>query len=217
MRLLIVVLLLANITYFAMVFLLANPIYTPPTASKSGIPSIELIEDKVNSNMSSTKSALCYTVGPYNSEKATRLVAKQLKKMDLSVNIVRQKTKDTLNYLVYLVAQESREDALKIIEDIKKFDDSKSLDAKKYHLIESGPYKNAISFGFFDDLNKARRHSEYIRFLGYDARYTEQKAVREIFWLNYDEQPNKSVPVLKWSREIDPSSSVQKIPRWCEF
>ncbi len=217
MRLLIVVLLFANIAYFVMVFLLANPTYTPPTASKAGIPSIELIEDKVNSNMSSTKSALCYTVGPYNSEKATQLVAKKLKKIGLSVNILRQKTKDTLNYLVYLVAQESREDALKIIEDIKRFDDSNKFDAKKYHLIESGPYKNAISFGFFDDLNKARRHSEYIRYLGYDARYTEQKAVREIFWLNYDEQPNQNVPVLKWSKEIDPSSSVQKISRSCEF
>ncbi len=217
MRLLIIALLFANITYFAMVFLLANPIYTPPTAIKSGIPAIELIKNKVDPNISSTKSTLCYTVGPYNSEKATQLVAKQLKKMGLSVNILRQKTKDTLNYLVYLVAQESRQDALKIIDDIKKFDDTKKFDAKKYHLIEFGPYKNAISFGFFDDLNKARRHSEYIRYLGYDARYTEQKAVREIFWLNYDEQPNKSAPVLKWSKAVDSGSSVQKIPRWCEF
>jgi hypothetical protein len=211
MRLLIIVLLLANIIYFAIAFLLGNATYTPPAAIKSGIPAIELIKNKADPNASSSKSTRCYTVGPYNSEKATQLVAKQLKKLGLSVNILRQKTKDTLNYLVYLVAQESRQDALKIIADIKKFD------VTKYHLINSGPYKNAISFGFFDDLNKARRHSEYIRYLGYDARYTEQKAVREIFWLNYDEQPNKSAPVLKWSKQIDSGSAVQKIPRWCEF
>ena len=212
MRILIMLLLLVNIVYFTAEFLFGNATYTPPAAIKKGIPAIELISDKaVASNIASALSTRCYTVGPYNSEKAMQLVAKQLNNFGLAVKIRREKTKDTLNYLVYLVAQETRQESLKIIEDIKK------NDVKDYHLIESGPYKNAISFGFFDDLNKARRHSEYIRFLGYDARYTEQKSVREIFWLNYDEQPNKSAPVLEWSRAIDPSSIVRKIPRWCEF
>ncbi len=211
MRLLIITLLFANISYFTMAFLFGDAAYTPPAAFKAGIPIIELIKEKKDVPLTKKTGTHCYTVGPYNSEKATKLVAKHLKKLGLSVSILRQKTKDTLNYLVYLIGQESRQEALKIIDDIKKFD------VKDYHLIESGPYKNAISFGFFDDLNKARRHSEYIRYLGYDARYTEQKAVREIFWLNYDELPNKNAPVLKWSKEVDPSSAVQKISRKCEF
>jgi hypothetical protein len=212
MRLLIISLLLANIIYFAVEFLFGNAAYTPPAAIKQGIPAIELLKDKEpESKTSSTLSTRCYTVGPYNSEKAMKLVAKQLNDFGLAVKVRRQKTKDTLNYLVYLAAQKTRQESLKIIEDIKK------NDVKNYHLIESGPYKNAISFGFFDDLNKARRHSEYIRYLGYDARYTEQKSVREIFWLNYDEQPDKSAPVLDWSKAIDPSSIVQKISRWCDF
>ena len=212
MRSLIMLLLLANIVYFTVEFIFGNATYMPPAAIKQGIPAIELIKN--NESTPKTASALstrCYTVGPYNSEKAMQLVATQLNDFGLAVKIRREKTKDTLNYLVYLVAQETRQASLKIIDDIKK------NDIKDYHLIESGPYKNAISFGFFNDLNKARRHSEYIRFLGYDARYTEQKAVREIFWLNYDEQPDKSAPILKWSKAIDPSSIVQKIPRWCEF
>jgi hypothetical protein len=212
MRLLIISLLLANIIYFAVEFLFGNAAYTPPAAIKQGIPAIELLKDKEpEPKTSSTLSTRCYTVGPYNSEKAMKLVAKQLNDFGLAVKVRRQKTKDTLNYLVYLAAQKTRQESLKIIEDIKK------NDVKNYHLIESGPYKNAISFGFFDDLNKARRHSEYIRYLGYDARYTEQKSVREIFWLNYDEQPDKSAPVLDWSKAIDPSSIVQKISRWCDF
>ncbi|HFD33057.1 MAG TPA: SPOR domain-containing protein [Gammaproteobacteria bacterium] len=212
MRLFIMLLLLANIVYFTVEFIFGNAAYTPPAAIKPGIPAIELIKNKEStSKTASALSTRCYTVGPYNSEKAMQLVATQLNDFGLAVKIRREKTKDTLNYLVYLVAQETREASLKIIEDIKK------NDVKDYHLIKSGPYKNAISFGFFNDLNKARRHSEYIRFLGYDARYTEQKAVREIFWLDYDEQPDKSAPVLKWSKAIDPSSIVQKIPRWCEF
>ena len=210
MRLLIILLVVANIIYFILAFLFGNATYTPPAAIKQGIPAIELLNNKTSSD-SSTKNTRCYTLGPFNSEKASKMVAQQLNDFGLSVDIRRQKTMDTLNYLVYLPPQNNRQDALKIIDDIKK------NDIKNYQLIESGPYENAISFGFFDDLNKARRHSEYIRYLGYDSRYTEQKAVQEIFWLNYDEQANVSAPVLQWSQTIDPSSIVQRIPRWCDF
>jgi hypothetical protein len=211
MRVLIILLVFTNIAYFAVEFLFGNAVYTSPAAIRTGIPAIELLKNEEDFKTLPAQSTRCYTVGPYNSEKAMKLVAKQLNAFGLAVTIRRQKTKDTLNYLVYLAAQESRQEALKIIDDIKKFD------IENYHLIESGPYTNAISFGFFDDLNKARRHSEYIRYLGYDARYTEQKAMREIFWLNYDEQPDKSAPVLVWSRAVDSSSIVQRIPRRCEF
>lgn len=211
MRLLIILLIIANIAYFAVEFLFGNAVYTPPAAIKSGISAIELLKNESDTKPPLTQSTRCYTVGPYNSEKAMKLVSKKLNAFGLAFTIRRQKTKDTLNYLVYLVAQESRQEALKIIDDIKKFD------IENYNLIESGPYTNAISFGFFDDLNKARRHSEYIRYLGYDARYTEQKAKREIFWLNYDEQPDKTAPVVAWSRAIDSSAMIQRIPRVCQF
>ena len=210
MRFLILILIAANIIYFILAFLFGNAAYVPPAAIKKGIPAIELLDNKKSEN-GSVKKTRCYTLGPFNSEKAAKLVARQLNDFGLSVDIRRQKTMETLNYLVYLPAQNTRQDALKIIDDIKK------NDIKDYQLIESGPYENAISFGFFDDLNKARRHSEYIRYLGYDSRYTEQKAVQEIFWLNYDEQANVSAPVLQWSHTIDPSSIVQRIPRWCDF
>lgn len=210
MRIFLLILLAANFIYFIVAYLLGDATYTPPATVQKGTPAIELLSKNITKK-TPNGSTLCYTVGPFNSEKATQLVAKQLNDFGLAVNIRRQKTMDTLNYLVYLPAQNTKEEALKVIEDIKKFD------IKDYQLIKSGPYENAISFGFFDDLNKARRHSEYIRYLGYDSRYTEQKAVREIFWLNYDEQPAKSAPVLQWSRAIDPTSAVQKIPRWCEF
>ncbi|RTZ67043.1 MAG: SPOR domain-containing protein [Aquificaceae bacterium] len=209
-RLLIPLLLAANVIYFILAFLLGDATYTPPATIVKGIPAIELLNNK-KSKDEPTKNSRCYTLGPFNSEKATKMVARQLNDFGLSINIRRQKTMDTLNYLVYLPAQNTRQDALKIIDDLKK------NDVKNYQLIESGPYENAISFGFFDDLNKARRHSEYIRYLGYDSRYTEQKAVQEIFWLDYDEQANVSAPVLQWSHTIDPSSIVQKIPRWCDF
>ncbi|MCK5903508.1 MAG: SPOR domain-containing protein [Cocleimonas sp.] len=210
MRLILIALVLLNLIYFIVVFLLGDATYTPPAPMKQGIPGIELLK-KGSLKITLKGNRRCFTLGPFNSKKATKLVAKRLDDSGSSVKLRHQKTMDTLNYLVYLPSQNNREAALKIIADIKKFD------IKDYHLIKGGPYKNAISFGFFNDLNKARRHSEYIRYLGYDSQYTEQKAVREIFWLDYDERRDQNTPVLKWSRTIDPSSVVQKIPRWCEF
>ncbi|MCK5895475.1 MAG: SPOR domain-containing protein, partial [Cocleimonas sp.] len=137
MRFVIILLLMVNIVYFSIEFLLGNATYTSPAPIKLGVPAIELIKDIKNVKTTSMKSTRCYTVGPYNSEKAMKLVAKQLNDFGLAVNIRRQKTKDTLNYLVYLVAQKTRQEALKVIADIKKFD------IKGYHLIESGPYENA--------------------------------------------------------------------------
>jgi hypothetical protein len=116
---------------------------------------------------------------------------------------------ETLNFLVYIAPQASMAQAEQIVSDIKKYSVADVL------VIPEGPYKNAISLGFFSNLNKAKRHAEYIRYLGYDAQYTEQQAAREVFWLDYDEPFGANTPVLEWSATIDKTSEIQRIPRAC--
>jgi len=86
-----------------------------------------------------------------------------------------------------------------------------------YAIIDSGPYKNAIALGTFSDLDKARRHTEYIRFLGYDAKHTEQQQRAIVFWVSYDDTFSEPTPVIAWSKAIDPNSVVQKISEACEY
>lgn len=208
-----ILLLLLNLSVFAW-----NVVLSPdardvrPPLVEQGIPPLELRHDVENvvysSNAAGTQSS-CYTLGPYNSERAAQLVAGKIRGFGLAVQIRAMRSMETLNFLVYIPPLGNFEKAEKVAKDIASFDVQDVL------IINEGPYKNAISLGFFNNLNKAKRHAEYIRYLGYDAHYTEQKAAREVFWLDYDEPFGSNAPVRAWSESIDPTSEVQRIPRAC--
>lgn len=198
-------------------FLLWNNFLAPqqtleqPPLTQTGVSSLQLRTDIEQTVYKSTENeqSTCYTLGPYNSEKAASLVADKIKALGLAVTMRPMRSMETLNFLVYIAPQANTAQAEQIVGDIKKFAVADVL------VVPEGPYKNAISLGFFSNLNKAKRHAEYIRYLGYDARYTEQQAAREVFWLDYDEPFGANTPVLAWSAAIDKSSEVQRIPRAC--
>lgn len=213
-RFLIIALVLLNIFYFIWAYTIGNTDYVLPPRTQQGVPALILIPSNnsyVYQSKDSKTVSSCYTLGPYGSSKTARLVAKSINDFGLATEIRKQKTMQTLNYLVYLQAFASRDEAEKVVENMSKHD------ITNYKIIETGPYKNAISLGSFDDIDQARRHTEYVRFLGYDAKHTAQKKPKEVFWLNYDEPFGSNAPVLKWTKEVDPKVSVQKIPKACEY
>lgn len=181
--------------------------------TEPGIKPLELVANVIPASYSSSNSgnaaSSCYTVGPYITERAAQLVMARIRNYGLSVQMRKLQTLETLNYLVYIPAQPTPEAAQTIVEDIARHD------VKQHLIIEAGPYKNAISLGFFNTLDKAKRHTEYIRYLGYDARYAEQTEGQQVFWLDYDEPFGSNTPVMAWSRAVDNTSSLQMIPRAC--
>lgn len=211
---LLIVLIMLNISIFAWNIALSPQAQeTRPALVEPTIPSLELRQEvgtAAYSSGASTTQSSCYTIGPYNSSKAAQLVADKIKAFGLAVQMRNLHSLETLNFLVYIPPLESGEQAQKTLKDISKFDIQDAV------VINEGPYKNAISLGFFNNLNKAKRHAEYIRYLGYDARYTEQQAPREVYWLDYDEPFGSNTPVQAWSASIDKTSDVQRIPRACQ-
>ncbi|MGB0849528.1 MAG: SPOR domain-containing protein, partial [Thiolinea sp.] len=177
-----IILLILNLSLFTVnvVIPAAQPRYKPP-ATEPGIPALELVENVMPVAYSSTAGiaeSSCYTIGPYVTERSAQLVMARIRKYGLAVQMRSLQTLETLNYLVYIPAQDSLQQAQTIVADLENYD------VKQHLIIDDGPYKNAISLGFFNDANKAMRHAEYIRYLGYDARYTEQRAKRAVFWLD---------------------------------
>ena len=152
----------------------------------------------------------CFTIGPYASQQAALLVQEKINSYGLAVKMRAIRSMETLNFLVYVPAFENAAQAQIVLDDMKRFDVKDAL------MITEGPYQNAISLGFFNNLTLAKRQAEYIRYLGYDARFTEQKAAREVYWLDYDEPFGSNTPVPAWSKAIDASTDVQKIPRACQ-
>ncbi|WP_020396646.1 SPOR domain-containing protein [Thiolinea disciformis] len=206
---------LANVAVLAVNVLV--PTHSAPQAivlTETNIPPLKLLPSNqqiaYSSSVGGEAASSCYTLGPYNNEKAALQMMKRIRNYGLAVQIRALRTFETLNYLVYIPPLPSEKAAEAVSSDMRRFDVPQHL------VITEGPYKNAISLGFFDDLNKAKRHAEYVRYLGYDAQYTAQKEPREMFWLDYDEPFGANTPVLQWSESTDPTSRVQLIPRACQ-
>ncbi len=207
-------LLALNIIFFIWASSVGDNGYQEPATTLEGVPSLTLLpannpQEHVDKRNKAGGTS-CYTLGPFNNKKSAKLVAAKIGDFGLAVSIHEQKTLITLNYMVYLKPLPSREEAEKVIAQMDKFK------IKEYSIVESGPYKNAIALGSFEDLDKARRHAEYVRFLGYDAKYTEQKKRKEVYWVDYDEPFASNTPVLTWAKAVDPRLSVQKIPKACK-
>lgn len=212
MRILIIALATLNILYFVGVCLFSVAFDRPPPLKEPGIPTIRLLTMNAGDVPVSGKlSDACYTLGPYNLEQTAQAMSQRLSKAGIAVRVKRQQTDRIQKYLVFLPQLPTREAAEKVITDIKK------NKIKEYAIIDSGPYKNAIALGTFNDLDKARRHTEYVRFLGYDAKHTEQQQRAIVYWVSYDDTFNDPTPVMEWSKEVDPNSVVQKISETCEY
>lgn len=185
--------------------------YHAPRLVEANIPALELhtdIETSYSSDGSGIQSS-CYTLGPYNSAKAAEMVAAKIQGFGLAVKTRTMRSMETLNFLVYIPPLPDTTQAEKVLQDLTR------SAVNDVAVIGDGPYRNAISLGFFNNLTKAKHHAEYIRYLGYDARHTEQQTPREVFWLDYDEPFGNNAPVLVWSAAIDATSDIQRIPRAC--
>lgn len=212
MQALLVILLLLNLGIFALNVWGPSDEPAPLPLTDATIPTLNLVKDiepAVYSAASGGSPSSCYTIGPYLSQRVADEVMTKVRNYGLAVSLRSLRTLETLNYLVYIPPLPSHAEAEAVVQDMKRFE------VKEQTVIEAGPYQNAISLGFFEDLDKAKRHAEYIRYLGYDARYTEQKAPREVQWLDYDEPFGSNTPVKLWSETIDPNLRLQVIPRAC--
>ena len=214
MRILIIALLALNILYFVGVYLFGVVFNQSPRLKEPDVPTITLLSMRsVGGSVpqNDPKGAMCYSIGPYDVEKTARLVANNIADEGFTVNIRRKQTDRINKYLVFLPQLASREQAEKVVADVKKHQ------ITNYSIIDSGPYENAIALGTFNNLDKARRHAEYVRYLGYDARYTEQRQRALVYWVAYNQPFGRSVSVLELSQSIDPKAVIQKIPETCEL
>lgn len=212
MQALLVILILLNLGFFVLNTWGPKDQPEPIPLTETNVPSLKLATDvapAVYSSATGSSPSSCYTIGPYLSQRVADEVLNKVRNYGLAVSLRSLRTLETLNYLVYIPPFPTRTEAEAVVQDMKRFD------VKDQLVLDSGPYENAISLGFFEDLNKAKRHAEYIRYLGYDARYTEQKAPREVQWLDYDEPFGSNTPVKLWSETIDPNSRLQVLPRAC--
>lgn len=179
---------------------------------ETGIPALIKIRDipsELYRNTSSYLNSSCYSFGPFNSETSAQKVGKRIRDYGLAFEIRAIRSVETLRYLVYIPPLESPVEAKLTQLDLIKHGITNA------NIITEGRYKNAISIGFYSNVIQAKRETQHARYLGYDARQSEEKSPLEVFWINYDEPFGSNTPVIAWSRTIAPTAATQRIPRSC--
>ncbi len=179
---------------------------------ESTIPTLVLLDNSSNDlyrNSPTSLDSSCYSLGPFNSSIAAQQVGRHIRDYGLAFEIRSIRSLETLRYLVYIPPFENQAQAQQTTQDLQKYG------IKEVNIITAGRYKNAISVGFYSNLTQARRETQHVRYLGYDAHQSEEKSPLEVFWINYDEPFGSNTPVMTWSRSIEPTATIQRIPRNC--
>jgi len=189
-----------------------QPIQKNIALLETGVPALILIADVPSDLYRDTNTKLnssCYSLGPFNSQKSAQKVGKRIRDYGLAFEMRAIRSLETLRYLVYIPPLESLAEA-----KLTKLDLIKN-GIREINIITEGRYKNAISIGFYSNLTQASRETQHVRYLGYDARQSEEKSPLEVFWINYDEPFGSNTPVMMWSHTIAPTAAIQRIPRSC--
>lgn len=153
---------------------------------------------------------LCYSLGPFmvkaNSNKAQIL----LKAKNIESKRIRLRDTSRSGYWVILPATETRKEANKHIQRLKK------LKVKDYFLVATGKNENAISLGVFSQKKLARRRVDEVIRMGFVPRMESVALPRKVYWLNWYKdntgQPNYSI-LAKIKKQY---SQVSKIERSCK-
>jgi len=195
-------LLALNIFYFIWILMVGSAGYKAPPKFEEGVPGLTLLpihKDKSYQRGATGSQSSCYAFGPFDAKRTANIIANKINGFGLWADIQSQQTMQTLNFFVYLQPFATRQEALKVIAEMSKHE------INEYKLIESGRYKNAIGLGSFNNLDQARRHSEYVRFLGFDARYTTQKKPKEVYWINFDEPFGTNLKIKRMPTRVPQS------------
>lgn len=205
-------LLLINVSLLVWSATVSTPIKKKIPLTEPDISQLVLLPDLPSDlyrGGSSNIASSCYSLGPFNSQKAAQLVGGRIRDYGLAFSIRSIRSMETLRYLVYVPPLNSELEAQNVAEDLLKHH------VKNISVITEGPYKNAISIGFYSNIDRAKRETEQVRYLGYDAQHSEEKTPLEVYWIDFDEPFGSNTPVITWSRSVDPTSAVQRIPRAC--
>jgi hypothetical protein len=137
--------------------------------------------DKPSDDKADTAAAepprVCRTVGPFLDKNDATRVFGVLAKQGYVLNVRDGDVREPAGYWVYLSARSSK-DARAIVADL----DTHGM--KDYFIGK----QNHISLGIFSDKEKARTRQQTVRRLGYDAVLDQRYRMRDVYWLDVEEQ-----------------------------
>lgn len=227
MRLIFIVLLLANIVFFGFQFFGHSQEAAPkPKADavrqfgnlqtlaernkKTGGGGKTQGEPPVAGQVSSSagSESLCQLVGPFAELLQAEYLVERLGALEVAASIRQLEVVDGRVFWVYLKPEMSEKEALRRLYEVQ----AKSIES---YIISSGELANGISLGQFGDDEAAKNQQVKVRELGYAAEIKEVPKTHNEIWVDVKEQSGRKINDQQWANLLKEEKAVERRENYC--
>ena len=191
-RLLVLLLLAANLGVAAWLFLTPRADAPAPVAADPGVAPLVLLSER-DGTAEAEAAALasapepagaasddrCLSLGPFPTQSDLRRAVNALTPAVKRVRTREARTSQSRGFLVYLPAPASREQALSVARELY------GRGVRDYYVVTAGEQQNTISLGLFRDRNNAERRRAEIAAMGFTPAITERLEELPVYWLDF--------------------------------
>lgn len=133
----------------------------------------------ITGRAASTRSAVCYSMGPFVSNAAAISAKNKIAAMTLGTSVRMFSRTNAISYWVYLPKFKSYDQAKKVADSMR------NKGYKDYYIVASGDNENAVSLGLFKEQSGAERRRNRVVKLGYAAKIETKFKTTDLYWIDY--------------------------------
>jgi len=227
MRLIFIVLLLANIAFFGFQFFGHNedPVPKPKADAVRQFGNLQTLAERnkkdggVKSHSeaatagqaqvaSSGSEPLCQLVGPFPELLQAEYLVERLGALEVPASVRHLEVEDGRVFWVYLKPEMSEKEALRRLYEVQ----AKSIES---YLISSGDLANGISLGQFGEEAAAKSQQTKVRELGYAAEIKEVPKTHNEIWVDVKEQSGQKINADQWANLLKEEKAVERRENYC--
>jgi hypothetical protein len=169
-----------------------------------------LLSEYQQNEQTQSGGKLCYSLGPFINKSESKKAQEQFKSNNVEAKEIQLRDTSRSGFWVTLPASESRQEAKKQIERLKK------LNVKDYFLVAKGTHENAISLGVYSQKKLARRRVDEIIRLGFIPRLENVPLPRKVYWLNWYKDSKQQPKDAILNEIMKQQPQISKIERSCK-
>jgi len=191
MKLLVALLLLANVAWYAWANWFNRPAPAPAAATRPAGPQLVLAREAPPAAVPESATpagASCLSLGPFTDLTDAARAATLLRENELEP---RQRTSEGIVWKGYWVALDGlpdRASADGVIERLRRFGIGDA------YAMPGDGNRTTISLGLFSERQRALRRMDDVKALGLEPRVTERERSGTVYWIDVDVQPPATLP-----------------------
>ncbi len=178
MRVVIYLLLLANLVVFLWHYRSLEPLAPAAEREPDGVPRLVLARERAAAPVA-PDTHRCLSLGPFTTVAGAEAARKSLERLGIAARRRAERDTSRRGFWVYIPPASDRKAARRTLARLK------AAGVKDHLLVAAGPHRNAISLGVFSRPELARRRLAAMREKGFPARIEPVPLPRRVYWLDW--------------------------------